>query len=711
MDTMHFTFADTIAGYVTSVDKHNHTFNLKTTDEREFQVRLSGVTFAEVIRNLGEPFQDPGAALEDVLLPGRYLFVHGMFYPEEHGFTFEGKRIIFVGHDVDTYRFEEPDWWIRQIRSLAEFYFHAQFPDGNIDYRNYRTHLTLEGQKIESSRQETDTISRMIYGFATTYLLTGEDRYLEAAEKGTQYLQEHMRSINEGEQIVYWYHAMDVDGETQRKIFASKFGDDYNALPAYEQIYALVGPVQTYRVTGNPRILRDAEMTVNLFHKYFLDREKGGYFSHIHPVTFDPHDEALGNDRARKNWNSIGDHAPAYLINLWLATGEKQYADFLSSIANTIEQHFQDYEHSPFVQERFHEDWSPDTKWEWQQNRAVIGHNLKIAWNLMRIYHYQSDERYKNLAIKIADLMPTVGMDRQRSGWYDIVERIREDGSNWHRFVWHDRKAWWQQEQVILAYLILHGSLREPHYQRLDRESAAFYNAFFLDQDSGGVYFNVLANGFPFLVGSERLKGNHSMSGYHAFELCYLAAIYTNLLITRHPVDLYFKPEIVALKDDLLRVQPDILPGNCARISEVWVNGNAHKDFDPTAMTVTLPRLQEQSERSLNVKVRIIPIDIPFYITLDIAHEAAELTLYGTLDSRAISLLQEQLEKIVVEQPREIILSMEGVRTMEADHARALAFAFDQLPSYRRISVKGANFEVQKILQNAGLWEGLEKLK
>ena len=77
-------------------------------------------------------------------------------------------------------------------------------------------------------------------------------------------------------------------------------------------------------------------------------------------ITIDPRAESLGQDRARKNWNSIGDHAPAYLINLWLATGEDKYADFLVSIADTIVQHFPDYEHSPFVQERYNEDWTPD---------------------------------------------------------------------------------------------------------------------------------------------------------------------------------------------------------------------------------------------------------------------------------------------------------------------------------------------------------------
>ncbi|HEY5002480.1 MAG TPA: hypothetical protein VII61_04970, partial [Ktedonobacteraceae bacterium] len=177
MDKMHFTFSDTIAGYITSADASKKTFNLRTYDEREFQVKVTDVTYGELVQNLNEPFQVPDGSLESMLVAGRYLFVYGLFYPEGGDSIFEAKHIIFTGREVNEFRFEAQDWWIKQIRALAEFYFNAQFPDGIIDYRNYRTHLTLEGQKIESTRQETDTISRMVYGFATAYLLTGVDRY------------------------------------------------------------------------------------------------------------------------------------------------------------------------------------------------------------------------------------------------------------------------------------------------------------------------------------------------------------------------------------------------------------------------------------------------------------------------------------------------------------------------------------------------------
>ncbi len=91
------------------------------------------------------------------------------------------------------------------------------------------TTAQIRDMLVPDFRQENDTISRLVYGLATAYLLTGEDRFLHAAESGTEYLREHMRGINEAEGIVYWYHGIDISGNTHRKIFTPEFGDDYDA--------------------------------------------------------------------------------------------------------------------------------------------------------------------------------------------------------------------------------------------------------------------------------------------------------------------------------------------------------------------------------------------------------------------------------------------------------------------------------------------------
>jgi mannose/cellobiose epimerase-like protein (N-acyl-D-glucosamine 2-epimerase family) len=600
-----FTFSDLIAGYVTHFNRAEKAFGLRTSDGRDFQASLTPSTYARIAQNLEEPYQDCTARIGEMLEDGQYVFAYGVFYPASDGTRFEVKSLVFPGEKPGHYRHEEPDWWIKQVRSIADCYLRWEFgyPEKPIDFREYRTFLHLGGTKRGDYLQETDTISRLVYGFATAYLLTGEDRFLEGAEAGTQYLRDHMRFYDADEKLVYWYHGIQVQGTREQKLLTSEFGDDYDSIPAYEQIYALAGPTQTYRATGDPKILNDARLTIELFDKFYIDREQGGYFSHIDPWTLDPRSEVLKQNRARKNWNSVGDHAPAYLINLWLATGEPKYADFLESTFDDIEQHFQDDANSPFVQEKFFEDWSPDKSWGWQQNRAVVGHNMKIAWNLMRMQSLRGKDKYVDFARKIAAVMPAVGSDQQRGGWYDMVERgTSEDDS--HHFVWHDRKAWWQQEQAILAYMILYGTQGDPEYQKQAREAAAFYSAFFLDHDDGAVYFNVLANGVPYLLGNERFKGSHSMSGYHSTELCYLAAVYTNLLINKQPMDFYFKPHPDGFENRILRVSPDILPPGSIRIGQVWIDDEPYTNFDADALQVTLP----VTDQRVRVKVRIEPV-------------------------------------------------------------------------------------------------------
>jgi mannose/cellobiose epimerase-like protein (N-acyl-D-glucosamine 2-epimerase family) len=599
---MNFSTSDTIAGYIQTYDPGTRTVTLRTSDGRDFEIGIDDMTSAELLRNLSQPYLDAGAQLDSLLVPGRYISVRGIFYPDPAGVSVQAKHLVFFGREPDSYRFESPDWWIHQIDEIAGFYRHAQFGGGPVDFRDYRTILRLGGEKTVSHVQETDTISRLVYGMASAYMLTGKPEYLEVAEIGTEYLRQHMRFVDRDNGVTYWYHGIKVDGRLETKLFTSEFDDDYDAIPMYEQIYALAGPTQTFRVTGDPRIAADIDGTLRLFEKYFRDHNGGGYYSHIDPILLSPDHESLGANRARKNWNSVGDHAPAYLINLLLATGEDRHAEMLERTFDTIAAHFPDYDASPFVQERFFADWSHDTGHSWQLDRAVVGHNLKIAWNLMRMNALKPKQAYSDLARHIARIMPAVGSDQQRGGWYDVVERLLQPGQGQHRFAWHDRKAWWQQEQAILAYLILAGTVGDDDALRYARESESFYNAYFLDQDEGAVYFSVLADGTPFLLGTERFKGSHSMSMYHSTELCYLATVYTNLLITGEPLSLWFNPRPEASRT--LRVAPDLLPAGRVQLSEVEIDGVPYAKFDAKNMTVDLP----ESAGRLTVRVQIAPV-------------------------------------------------------------------------------------------------------
>jgi hypothetical protein len=357
------------------------------------------------------------------------------------------------------------------------------------------------------------------------------------------------------------------------------------------------------------------------------------------------------------------------------------------------------------VQEKFFEDWSHDLTWGWQQNRAVVGHNLKIAWNLMRMNSLVPKPEYSELATKIGRVMPKVGSDLQRGGWYDVVDRTLAEGEEYHRFAWHDRKAWWQQEQAILAYLILHGCLHDPETLKWARESAAFYNAWFPDHDNGAVYFNVLANGIPYLLGTERLKGSHSMSCYHSTELCYLSAVYTNLLITHQPMDFYFKPKPGAFGNNTLRVAPDILPKGSVRLDQVWINGEPYKDFDAEELTVQLP----SSSSDLKVQVRIAPTQLAdsFYVAQEVKGGVAKVTLSGQLQPRSAYTFKAELDRAISQNPRRLVLVMNDLYTISPEGVRVVVFCSEHLGVDVDVYAVGANDAVQTVFKDLEVAEDI----
>src|SRR5687768_9360233 len=139
MNDLRFTFSDTIAGYVTSYDQGAARFVMKTSDGREFTVNLTDTMSAELVRNLNEPYADASGLVSTMLVPGRYLFAYGIYYPEGGTHVFEAKRLVFLGRTENQFMFEKQDWWIKQIGALGDAYLKWQFGTDEPDYRRYRT--------------------------------------------------------------------------------------------------------------------------------------------------------------------------------------------------------------------------------------------------------------------------------------------------------------------------------------------------------------------------------------------------------------------------------------------------------------------------------------------------------------------------------------------------------------------------------------------
>lgn len=420
-----FTQAMTLLGVVTQVDLADASFVVRCRSGDNVRTKAGAETFFTALRNMDDLDYDriPDPQSYDASKPserickyvrlGEMLFVEGVEIEHDGMRRFDARKVTLLTTAKGEYLFEDTHWWLTQIARFADQWLDDLFEDRRTyewdDFAQlYRTNLNILGQPTDDNIQESATLSRLIYGLSSCYLLTGGERYLLAARAGVKYQRETFRSLSHDGKYCFWMFGKRKRDRGAILIWPSENQDDKGAIALYEQIYALAGLCQYYRITQDWQALEDIGRTVRTFQDFFRDDPKfgytgtGGYFSHLDYATLRPDVDALGPNKLRKNWNSTGDHIPAYLVNLILALdplprgGEdgEVAAELLETCRGILEDtsrliltKFPDPE-SKFVNERFHADWSPDHSWGWQQNRAIVGHNLKIAWNMTRVANY-----------------------------------------------------------------------------------------------------------------------------------------------------------------------------------------------------------------------------------------------------------------------------------------------------------------------------------
>jgi mannose/cellobiose epimerase-like protein (N-acyl-D-glucosamine 2-epimerase family) len=629
-----FTVQLPIIGTVTSKDSERRTFKVKTRGGTEFEVFIRATSWFDTVTNLdrlarqrlplnyqpAEKAESSPGPLETNVTVGDLIAVEGIFHVNQAHQRYDALAIHILKSHAGYYLFEHTFWWKGQIETMANKWLDDLFQDKRTyeldDFAAlYRTTLGIEGTPTDDQTQEMATLSRLIYGLSSAYLLGGDERYFKAAKAGVEFQREAFRSYSADGRFCFWLHARKRDSHGRYEVLPSLNGEEAGTIPLYEQIYALAGLAQFYRITNDSETFEDICRTLATFDGIFADRREGrhdGFFSHIDPVTFrwDSPELDRNEHRARKNWNSVGDHLPAYLINLILSLDPvpvvadgldapshreglqrllQQAVEILEVTSWLIHDKFPE-EGNPYVNERFDRDWKPVQNWRWQQNRGIVGHNLKIAWNLTRVANYYNSKGKKQEAARLFELcrrigknMAKLGIDQIRSGVYDAVERRPVGhGEIPIQFGWGNTKDFWQQEQGILAYLVMFGHLGDPKdpdaglFLDLARELSGVWNLYFLDRERNGIFFRISDNGTPVISSGYGNKAGHSISGYHAFELDYLAHVYQLAYLPRKQQQhttfcLHFRPS-----DDRLRsinVLPDFLGPDAVEIAAVEVDG------------------------------------------------------------------------------------------------------------------------------------------
>jgi hypothetical protein len=143
-----------------------------------------------------------------------------------------------------------------------------------------------------------------------------------------------------------------------------------------------------------------------------------------------------------------------------------------------------------------------------------------------------------------------------------------------------------------------------PEFQQLARELSAFWNLYFLDRERNGIFFRVSDNGIPVLSTTYGDKGGHSVSGYHAFELAYLAYIYQLSYFPRDQQQhtsfcLHFRPSGRSGLTSI-NVLPDFVGSGTLKISSVEIDGVPRHLF-PMPADFQVPLRPEDLDRHVKV--------------------------------------------------------------------------------------------------------------
>jgi mannose/cellobiose epimerase-like protein (N-acyl-D-glucosamine 2-epimerase family) len=652
----------TVMGTVLEKNAAEGVFSVQCLSGDVFPTYITPQTSFQVLQNLDSLNNDrvpdpPDAGLtpqsaawliEKYVLVGQLLVVQGVYQINDESSRFDGRTVCLLASTKDRYLFEETHWWITQTARLADQWLDSLFGDKRtyaIDdwVTLYHTDLNILGLPTNDDIQECAVLSRLIYGLSAAYLIVGDDRYRQAAEAAVRFQRDAFRSISHDGTYCFWAYGRRKGAYGTELLVPSQSGDDVGSIPLYEQIYALAGLANYYRISLDWEVLEDIRRTIRAFNDFFLDEKRdgdpafqgeGGYFSHIDYSTMRPDRNQNPNNDLKKNWNSVGDHIPAYLINLLLSLDPQPLGsrldladvlqvarEMLDRVTTLILDKFPDPNPNvPYVNERFFANWKADHTYSWQQNRAVVGHNFKIAWNLTRVANYYETlaaaarrppgpgssrpnmelakkcdaiaKRCMCLANRLGKSMTDYGIDAIRGGCFDAVERNPSNGMP-IEFTWGNTKDFWQQEQAILAYLILFGHTGEKLYLDMARRTEAFWNTFFLDREHRGMYFRVTDNGLPVVQGGYEVRGGHSdASGYHCFELNYLAHIYNRAYVsvankTDSSFCLHFKPSKNAGVRSI-NVLPDFIAPNRVQIEQVRINGVPRSHADPNYFQIEL---------------------------------------------------------------------------------------------------------------------------
>lgn len=416
--------------------------------------------------------------------------------------------------------------------------------------------LSREGEPMPPWDKYPAMISRQVFGFTSAYLLSGNEKYLETAREGVDYLLKYAWDNNYGG----WFDLLDQSGKPSSLT---------KSVP--NQLYTNAGLALYYFATKDENVLSHIKESIEIQKTFSLDKKNGGFFQTLQG-------NLSVSDSSKSKHGHYG-YTSSLLINMMMITRDtaiRKYAEELMEISfsKMIDPEYGWFNGYPKPN---------DAGWKMTpvvvNNKEVIsaGAQLTAALSLLRLFEITGKDEYRSAGINLGEKLLRCAWDPSRGCWFDVIERkppnTPQDTSS---------VTFWIQSYGLFLQLHLYNITGEKKYLNSYQKMASFWDNYFTDKKSGGIFLSVSPSGVP--VNSN--KAIPWKASYHEMENALLNYLYLNLYVNRKPATLYFH---IRNSSQGMKHFVSIAENPSVQITGVKINGNSWKSFNAAERSVILP--------------------------------------------------------------------------------------------------------------------------
>ena len=339
----------------------------------------------------------------------------------------------------------------------------------DLEFGGYISRIDHYGNKDVKADKGAVLNSRILWTFSAAYRVTGEQKYLESANRAYFYLINHFWDKEYGGLI--W--STDYKGNalnTRKQAYAQGFG-----------IYALS---EYYRITKKKESLQYARKLYFILEEKFLDKENNGYIEALTQNWYRQKDMRLSEKDANspKSMNTHLHILEPY-TNLYRVWKDEKLKKSIVSLLDLFSQKITDSRTGHF-------NLFFDMDWSVQSSAISFGHDIEGAWLMNEAAHEIGD----------ADLITSIQEITKRLVDVTLTEGLDTDGSLFNERNGEELdtdKHWWPQAEAMVGLVDAWELNTKPEYLEKMTRIWSFIKNHLVDRENGEWYWRVNKNGEP----------------------------------------------------------------------------------------------------------------------------------------------------------------------------------------------------------------------